>query len=105
MNLQSKFGYCIITQTLNITLCKRDAITDRQTEGHSDDPITRCPPRTFQAGDITKKLCPPATTKVQNDLDSLTCQAIQIICTVMYISELYKVKHYPIRLHKVLETD
>ena len=36
MNLQSKFGYCNITQTLNIALCKRDGITDRQT----DDAIT-----------------------------------------------------------------
>ena len=30
MNLLSKFGYCIITQTLNIALCKLDGITDRQ---------------------------------------------------------------------------
>ena len=29
MNLQSKFCYSIITQTLNIALCKRDQITDR----------------------------------------------------------------------------
>ena len=36
MNLQSKFGYCIITQTLNIALCKRDGITDRQTDGQTD---------------------------------------------------------------------
>ena len=57
MNLQSKFGYCIITQTLNIALfCKRDGITDRQmdrqTYGWTEDPITRCPWRTFQAGGI-----------------------------------------------------
>ena len=36
MNLQSKFGYCIITQTLNIALCKRDGITDRQPDGQTD---------------------------------------------------------------------
>ena len=41
MNLQSKFGYCIITKTLIIGLvCKQDGITDRQTdkrtEGRSD---------------------------------------------------------------------
>ena len=64
MNLQSKFGYCIITQTLNITLCllagrnygqtdgRTDGQTDRQTNGWTDDPITRCPRRTFQAGGI-----------------------------------------------------
>ena len=60
MNLQSKFGNCIITQTLNIALCKRDGITDKQTEGQTDGqtdgrtdyPITRCPRRTFQAGGI-----------------------------------------------------
>ena len=32
MNLQSKFGYCITTLTLNIALCKRGGITDRRTE-------------------------------------------------------------------------
>ena len=52
MNLRSKFCYSIITQTLNIALCKRDGITDRQTNGRTDDPITRCPRRTFQAGSI-----------------------------------------------------
>ena len=30
MNLQSKFGYCMTTQTLNIALCKQDGITDRR---------------------------------------------------------------------------
>ena len=58
MNLQSKFGYCIITQTLNIALCKRDGITDRQTDKRTgrrkDSPITRCPRRTFQAAGIKK---------------------------------------------------
>ena len=38
MNLQSKFGYCIITQTLNFALClKRDyRQTDRQTNKQTD---------------------------------------------------------------------
>ena len=31
MNLHSKFGYCIIAQTLNIALYKRDGIKDRLT--------------------------------------------------------------------------
>ena len=52
MNLQSKFGYCVITQTLNTALCKQDGIIDRQTNRQTDDPITRCPRRTFQAQDI-----------------------------------------------------
>ena len=47
MNLQSKFGYFIINQTLHFVF-KRDGITDRRT----DDPITRCPRRTFQVGGI-----------------------------------------------------
>ena len=47
--MKSKLGYCIITQTLNIALCKWDKIMDRQT----DDPITRCPQGTFHAGGIT----------------------------------------------------
>ena len=41
MNLQYKFGYCIVIQTLNITLCKRDGITDGWTDKQTDDPITR----------------------------------------------------------------
>ena len=56
MNLQSKFGYCINTQTLNISLCKRDGIADRQTDGQKDDPITRCPWRTFQAWGVKNYL-------------------------------------------------
>ena len=37
MNLQSKFGYCIITQTLNIALfSKQDGITDRRTDRQTD---------------------------------------------------------------------
>ena len=31
--------------------------TDRQTNGQTDDPITRCPRRTFQAGGIKHFLC------------------------------------------------
>ena len=50
MNLQSKLSYFIITQTLNIALCKQDGIMDRQTDGQIDNPITRCPRRTIQAG-------------------------------------------------------
>ena len=52
MNLQSKFGYCIFTKTLIIELClyaMRDEITDRQTDRRTNDPINRCPRRTFQA--------------------------------------------------------
>ena len=52
MNLQSKFGYFIITQTLNIALCKRDGITEGRTNRQTDDLITRFPRRTFQAGGI-----------------------------------------------------
>ena len=36
MNLQSKFGYFIITQTLNIELCKLDRITDKRTDKQTD---------------------------------------------------------------------
>ena len=46
------------TTTLNIALCKRYGITDKRTNGQTngrkdrqtDDPNTRCPRRTFQAG-------------------------------------------------------
>ena len=36
MNLQSNLGYFIITQTLNIEICKRDGITDGQTGGQTN---------------------------------------------------------------------
>ena len=60
MNLQSKFGNCIFTQTLIIGLYLKagrnygqtDRQTDGRTNGRTDDPITRCPRRTFQAGGI-----------------------------------------------------
>ena len=57
MNLQSKFGYCIYCiLTLIIGLCKWDGIThkrtDEQTDGWTDNPITRYPQLTFQAGGI-----------------------------------------------------
>ena len=55
MNLQANFAYCIITHTLNIALCKRDRITGGQTDKQMDDPITRFPQRTFQAGGIKIK--------------------------------------------------
>ena len=56
MNLQSKFGYFIISSSPKLFkilhfVCKRDGITDRQrdrqTNGQTNDPITRCPRRTF----------------------------------------------------------
>ena len=57
MNLQSDFGYYIITQTLNIALCllagrnlRTDKRTDRQTIGRLLD----APRLTFQAGGIKK---------------------------------------------------
>ena len=53
MNLQSKFGYFIISQNLNIAFCKRAELrTYKRTDEQTDDPITRCPRRTFQAGGI-----------------------------------------------------
>ena len=52
MNLQSKFGNCIITQTLNSALCLLAGQNYGQTDGRTDHPITRCPQRTFQAGGI-----------------------------------------------------
>ena len=58
MNLQSKFGYCITTQPLKIALCKRDEITDRQSDRQTDDPITRYPQRTFQARGIKSGITP-----------------------------------------------
>ena len=54
MNLQSKFGYFIISHTLNIALCKWDGIMDKQTDKRTDRQMFRltldAPRRTFQAG-------------------------------------------------------
>ena len=56
MNLQSKFGYCIITQTLNTNVshfvCKRDGIVDRQMDNGQTIRLLEAPKRTFQAGGI-----------------------------------------------------
>ena len=52
MNSQSKFGYCIITQTLNIALYLKAGRNYGRTDKRTDDPITRCPQRTFHAGGI-----------------------------------------------------
>ena len=57
MNLQSKFGYCIFTKTLIIKLCLYAGRNYGQTDRRTNDPITRCPQRTFQAGGI-KSLWP-----------------------------------------------
>ena len=51
MNLQSNFGYCMTTQTLNIHfICKQDGITDKQTDGQTNHNITRG--QTFKARGI-----------------------------------------------------
>ena len=52
MKKQSKFGYPNFNYWTLFVLCKWDVITDRQTDGQTDDPITRCPRRTFQAEGI-----------------------------------------------------
>ena len=57
MNLQSKFGYCIITQTLNIALCLKAGRNYGRTDRQTNDPITRCPRRTFQAGGMKRPRC------------------------------------------------
>ena len=43
-NPNFKYGTLIVSGT--------DLRTDGQTDGRTDDPITRCPRRTFQAGGI-----------------------------------------------------
>ena len=53
MNLQSKFGYTRPPKLYILRFVyKWDGITDGQTDGRTDDPNTRCPRRTFQAGGI-----------------------------------------------------
>ena len=83
MNLQSKFGYCIITQTLIIALClkagrnygRTDRQTDGQTDKRTDDPITRCPRRTFQAGGIKIR-----STKSIGYTSMLMCTCYMFLC-------------------------
>ena len=55
MNLQSNFGYYITTQTLIIALFMSAGRNYGQTNGQTEDPITWCPRRTFQAWGIKIK--------------------------------------------------
>ena len=47
-------------------VCKRDGITDRQTNRRTDDPITKCPWRTIQVGSIKR----PTTTMLLGNLNT-----------------------------------
>ena len=48
--LHPNFNYW--TLFVSGTELRTDKQTERQTDGRTDDPITRCPRRTFQAGGI-----------------------------------------------------
>ena len=71
MNLQSKLLYSWYYHPNFILhfVCKRDGITDRRTnkrtDRQTDDPITRCPRRTFQAGGI--KIMVPCERSCHNE--------------------------------------
>ena len=54
--------HCITTQTFNIALGLKAGRNYRQTDRQTDDPITRCPRRTFQAGGHknSTKYCKPS---------------------------------------------
>ena len=57
MNLQSTFGYCIITQTLNIALCLYAGWNYGQTNGRMIRLLDE-PSGPFRPGGIkTRKLC------------------------------------------------
>ena len=49
LNDHSNFKYC------TLFVSGTELRTDRQTDGQTDDPNTRCPRRTFQAGGIKNK--------------------------------------------------
>ena len=51
---QPNFNYCTLFESgTELRTDKRtEKRTDKQTNGQTDDPITRCPRRTFQAGGI-----------------------------------------------------
>ena len=68
MNLQFKFGYCIFTQTLIIGLCKRDRITDRQTDGQKDERTVR---QTIQLLDARTDLS-GIKSKLKGDAGAMT---------------------------------
>ena len=54
MNIQSMFDYCIPTKTLIIAFLMQVGRNYGRTDRRMDDPITRCPRQTIQAGGITK---------------------------------------------------
>ena len=102
MNLQSKFGHCMTTQTLNIALCKQDGIMDRQTDGRTDEqtdkqtdkPNTRCPQQTFKAEGIKMLF----HTELETDIErahrghyftmTLTCDPIKYIGVFLLLHDL-----------------
>ena len=50
MNLQSKFGDCVTIESLIIALLIEAGRNYGQTDGQTDDQITRCPRWTFHVG-------------------------------------------------------
>ena len=58
LSLHPNFNYwtLFVSGTELRTDKQTDKRTNRQTDGRTDDPITRCPRRTFQAGGIKIKL-------------------------------------------------
>ena len=81
MNLQAKFGYCIITHTFIIALFVSwtELRTDKKANEQTDDPIIRCPRRTFQAGGIN---CTNGRSSFLTlvKLKPFSCQGIKVQC-------------------------
>ena len=55
MTLQSKYGYCITTYSIDIALYRTVYVSVTNLNKQTDNQITRCPWWTFQAGGIKKK--------------------------------------------------
>ena len=92
MNLQSKFGYCIITQ--NFKYCTLFVSgTELRTDGRTDDPMNRCPRRTFQAGGIKKTCLNTYCKLLYHPLHKGGTQNLPILNTFLQISQdLYATK-------------
>ena len=81
------FKYC--TLFVSRTELRTDGQTNRQTDGQTDDPITRCPRRTFQAGGI---ITPPKTSTTQR-LQTNLGQSVGV--TTLLVKPVYERSTFP----------
>ena len=79
------FNYCSLI--ISGTELRTNRRTDRQTDGRTDEPITRCPRRTFQAGGI--KMDSLLTNKQQTRFLSGLWYFALFVCNFVYTFSIF----------------